>query len=532
MSRRRLVAGVFVAALVLVAVTPALASASPSPGSGPTITTQAASAVVEQPIYDTATLSGGNSPTGSVTWNLYAANSGCVTSVDRVSVPVNGDGVYASPSFTPAWVGTYQWVATYSGDVNNSSVSSFCDDTNGQSVVSKASPSITTTATSNTVGQPIDDTATLSGGDSPRGWITWYLYEANTGCVKSVDPVSVPVDGDGMYTTPQITPAYAGTYQWVAAYSGDDNNNPTSSTCDDVNEQSVLSKASPSIATTASSNTLGQPIDDTATLSGGDSPTGALRWSLYSAGTGCVTPLFTSTPVAVGGDGTYTSPSFTPTSAGTYQWVASYGGDTNNNSIASSCTDSNEQSVVSQASPSLATSATPSVTLGQPISDSATLSGGYSPGGTITWSVYAAGSNCSTPLFTTGAVTVDGGGTYASPSFTPTSAGTYQWVASYSGDVNNVALSSACDVTAEQSVVQPPATQIPPTTPSGSPTPPAPSGSPTPTAQAVKAVKVLRCARGKVKKHKKVHGKTVTVCVKKRVKAAVHRRIPQPRFTG
>jgi hypothetical protein len=273
------------------------------------------------------------------------------------------------------------------------------------------------------VGQPIYDTATLSGGDSPGGWITWNLYKANTGCVKTVDPVSVPVDGDGTYTTPPITPAWAGTYQWVASYSGDANNNAIASSCNDINEQSVLSPASPSISTTASSNTLGQPIDDTATLSGGDSPTGALRWSLYQAGTGCVTPLFTSGPVSVDGDGTYSSPSFTPASAGTYQWVASY-----------------------------------------------------------------------------------------------------------SGDTNNVALSSACNVAAEQSVVNAPTT-TPPTS-SGSPTPPAPSGAPTATVQTVKAVKVLRCARGKVKKHKKVHGKTVTVCVKKRVRAAVHRRVPAPSFTG
>jgi hypothetical protein len=67
-----------------------------------------------------------------------------------------------------------------------------------------------------------------------------------------------------------------------------------------------------------------------------------------------------------------------------------------------------------------------------------------------------------------------------------------------------------------------------------------PSGSPvqgtasvTADKQAVKPVTVLRCAHGKVKKHRKVHGKTVTVCVaKKRVRAVVRRRIKPPSFTG
>jgi hypothetical protein len=39
----------------------------------------------------------------------------------------------------------------------------------------------------------------------------------------------------------------------------------------------------------------------------------------------------------VGGNGSYTSPSFTPAQAGTYRWTASYSGDTNNNPAASNC---------------------------------------------------------------------------------------------------------------------------------------------------------------------------------------------------
>ena len=40
--------------------------------------------------------------------------------------------------------------------------------------------------------------------------------------------------------------------------------------------------------------------------------------------------MFTTTK-AVNGNGAYTSAAFTPTLVGTYRWVASYGGDANNN---------------------------------------------------------------------------------------------------------------------------------------------------------------------------------------------------------
>ena len=73
---------------------------------------------------------------------------------------------------------------------------------------------------------------------------------------------------------------------------------------------------------------------------------------------------------------------------GTYQWDASYSGDTNN-LPASDDGATDEQVPVSPASPAIATTPSPtSVTLGTTpvtLSDSAVLSGGYFPTGTITF---------------------------------------------------------------------------------------------------------------------------------------------------
>jgi hypothetical protein len=80
-------------------------------------------------IRDTAVLHGGSSPTGRIAFSLYSASDTTCSSVLRtVSVAVRGDGSYLSPAVTPASGGVYQWVARYSGDKKNRSLSSSCDD--------------------------------------------------------------------------------------------------------------------------------------------------------------------------------------------------------------------------------------------------------------------------------------------------------------------------------------------------------------------------------------------------------------------
>jgi hypothetical protein len=110
----------------------------------------------------------------------------------------------------------------------------------------------------------------------------------------------------------------------------------------------------------------------------------------------------------------------------------------------------------------LTTVATAEATLGEPISDTATLSGGDNPTGTITFNVYGPDDeDCSGESAFTSVVDVNGNGDYSSdptpsdPSddFVPSAAGTYRWTADYSGDDNNEAVSSECNAANEQSVV-------------------------------------------------------------------------------
>lgn len=173
-------------------------------------------------MMDTATLSGGFNPTGTITFSLFAAG-GFV--VDTETVTVSGNGTYTTPTgYIPISVGTCQWMATYSGDANNGPGSTGPGDE--PETVDPASPSLTTTpggpVTLGTSGNMVD-TAVLSGGFEPGGIITFTLLSPVD---LTVDTETVSVAGNGSYSTPVgYLPASAGTYEWIATYGGDSNNN-------------------------------------------------------------------------------------------------------------------------------------------------------------------------------------------------------------------------------------------------------------------------------------------------------------------
>jgi len=110
-------------------------------------------------------------------------------------------------------------------------------------------------------------------------------------------------------------------------------------------------KASPVIATTASPNIpLGGQLADTAVVSGLVNPVAGatVDFRLYGPddATCAGPPVFESLAQPLGASGTASSAPFTPTAAGVYRWRAFYSGDANNNAVASSCNDANENAKV------------------------------------------------------------------------------------------------------------------------------------------------------------------------------------------
>jgi hypothetical protein len=97
-------------------------------------------------INDTATLSGGAAPTGTITFTLYGPDDATCTGVPvfTSAVPVTGNGVYSSASFTPVTAGTYRWIANYGGDANNAATANACNAPNENVVIESAVVAIPT----------------------------------------------------------------------------------------------------------------------------------------------------------------------------------------------------------------------------------------------------------------------------------------------------------------------------------------------------------------------------------------------------
>ena len=203
----------------------------------------------------------------------------------------------------------------------------------------------------------------------------------------------------------------------------------------------VISPASPSINTSQqpATATVGTSIADKATVSGGFNPTGTVTFNLYNNSTGTGTPLFTDANVPLV-SGVATSTGYTATATGIDYWVATYNGDSNNNPVTSGT--ASEPVIISPATPMINTSQQPaSATVGTSIADQATVSGGFNPTGTVTFNLYNNSTATGTPLFTDANVPLVSG-VATSTGYTATATGTDYWVAHYSGDANNNAVSN------------------------------------------------------------------------------------------
>ncbi len=130
----------------------------------------------------------------------------------------------------------------------------------------KGSPTIVTTAGNAQVGAAITDSAVLSKtipdagavASNAGGTITFKLYgPTDTSCTST--PIftssAIPVNGDGTYGPASYTPTQgAGSYRWIATYSGDPNNNGATEACGASGETSTLSTGPATTASNPSTN--------------------------------------------------------------------------------------------------------------------------------------------------------------------------------------------------------------------------------------------------------------------------------------
>jgi hypothetical protein len=324
----------------------------------------------------------------------------------------------------------------------------------------KASPAVTTqvSATANNVVNVsiLSDTATITGGMALSGTLTFTVTYPN-GITTVVGTVAV--NGAGTYAVPTtIVATLVGTYTFHAVYSGDANNNAAVDT--GANESVTIvaaPKATPSVSTQASATEGGVGVSllsDTATITGGTNLTGTLTFTL-TAPNGTTTTVGT---VAVNGAGTYAAPTTVlATLAGTFTWHVVFSGDANNNPASDN--GANESVTIGGGVrgiviPLLVTQVTSTngvaVASGM-LGDTAILTGGLNPTGTITFTLIAPdGSVASVQT-----VPVNGNGVYHAPTLVPIKlVGTYTWHAVYSGDAGN---QTVADTGVNESIVSTPA---------------------------------------------------------------------------
>ncbi|UUZ58665.1 hypothetical protein [Nocardioides sp. B-3] len=182
----------------------------------------------------------------------------------------------------------------------------------------------------------------------------------------------------------------------------------------------------PTLSTNASADVnLGSNVSDTATPGGtATQPTaavihttetsgapagGTITFKLYGPSTtGCGDLVHTTAAVNVSGNGDYNSPTFQPTVAGTYHWVAVYSGNspnTNGKTHNADCADANEDVVVKTVKSSMKTAQT------RVPNDSAEISAPAGSGnlaGNVFFTLYPSSDCTGTPLYTSGAVAVAG----------------------------------------------------------------------------------------------------------------------------
>jgi hypothetical protein len=362
--------------------------------------------------------------------------------------------VATSNSEASLTAGSYSFQATYSGDSNYLASTGACEPFTVNKAASATVTAIQsggTTVTSVALGSTVTDRATVSGtgAGTPTGTVSFTFF-ANATCAGTGTSAGTGTLASGVATSSSEGSLTAGSYAFVATYSGDSNYLTSTGACEPLTVPKAPSATVTAVQSGGQSVTsvaLGSSVTDQATVSGtgAGTPTGTVTFTYFANGTCAGTGTGAGTGTLA--SGVATSGSEGPLVAGSYSFQATYSGDSNYLTSTGAC----EPFVVNKASSATVTtvqqggSAVTAVALGTSVTDQAVVAGtgAGTPTGTVTFTFFANGT-CA------GTGSAAGTGTLASGVATSSAegsllAGSYSFVATYSGDSNYLTSTGVCE---------------------------------------------------------------------------------------
>ena len=428
-------------------------------------------------VHDTAQLGGtvnGFTPAHAVTFTFFP-NGLCTqgtgsTIATNGTAEANGDARTVATSALGA--GSYSFQASIAGDSNYVGKTSDCEPL----TIDKAALSLGTTihdpnhgavTTSLPLGSVVHDTAQLGGkvdGFTPANGVTFTFFPNGSCTPQTGSPIATngTAEANGDARTVATSALGVGSYSFQASIAGDTNYVGKTSDCEPLTITKADTSTVTDIHNQANDNVvtqiaLGGKVYDSATVSsqnGSFKPTGTVTFTFYTSAD-CQTgssaagsaPVVQATGVA--------SPSDTqgPLAAGSYGFVAHYSGDANFNASTGVCEPltvnpadtSTVTDIHNQANDNVVTQ----IALGGSVYDSATVSSqnaSFKPTGTVTFTFYNT-ADCKPEGSSAGSAPVVEATGVASPSATegPLAAGSYGFVAHYSGDANFNASTGVCE---------------------------------------------------------------------------------------
>jgi hypothetical protein len=445
-----------------------------------------------------ATLTSGGIPIAGESVDFHIG----ATDLGTVITNVNGEADLNNVSLAGLNAGTYigDVTAAFAGDTNFDP-SAGADDltvSQAQSSVSTAvDDSATTGAWGNTevTGAAALDTASVSSPGSPGATVTYSWFDNGACSGLAATAQTVTYDSGSVPASAATTALGAGTYSYLVAYSGDANYASAAGTC----QQFTVLPATAQVAgvvnddatglSWSGSEVTGASAQETGTVTGvaGFPPSGDVTYNFYTNGS-CSSNATGSNQETLTGNGSAPADAASARlAAGSYSYQTTYSGDDNYVPRAGSC----EPFVVAKATTGLTSTVDDAgidmawagtETTGASAQDTSTVTGvsGFTPTGSVTYLLYQS-SDCTGTQIAHQVVTTNPNGTVPSSTASPgLPAGSYGYVADYSGDPNYVAQTGACEPFSLAATTTTSSTSPPPptTTTSASPAPP-PAGSTT-----------------------------------------------------